>query len=315
MNHRIVSLLPAATEVVWALGCEEGLVGRSHECDFPPTALSRPVCSRSRIDVSGGSLEIDSNVKQALSDGLSLFEVDVNLLRTLQPTLILTQAQCEVCAVSLANVEEALAELVMSRPRVVSLTPHCLKDVWADVRRVAAVLDRPEQAESLIRKWSSRLDLIQMQTDDSSTSVKQKLVRPSVACVEWIDPLMTAGNWVPELVEIAGGQNVLSEPARHSPWLEWSDLIVADPDVLVFMPCGWGIAQARRELDTLLLRPEWSSLQAVRTGQVFVADGHHYFNRPGPRLVESTEILAEILYPNQMHFGHKGHGWQRLMAH
>lgn len=312
MSPRIVSLLPAATEIVCALGGEAWLVGRSHECDFPAGVLSRPICSRSRIEVSGSSRDIDNNVKQTLRDGLSLFEVDVERLNQIEPTLILTQAQCEVCAVSLAEVEAALAEQVGSRPHVVSLSPNCLNDVLEDIRRVAAVLEVVERGETLVKELRARLTHLSQKVLNPTTLDDAARLRPSVVCIEWIEPPMTAGNWVPELVEIAGGENRLSKRGLHSPWLEWSDLVAEDPDAIVFMPCGWNIARARTELHWITDRPEWSSLRAVRAGRVFVADGHHYFNRPGPRLIDSAEILAEILHPDRCCFGHQETGWQPL---
>lgn len=315
MSPRIVSLLPAATEIVCALKCEAWLVGRSHECDFPASVRSLPVCSHSRIDVGGSSRDIDDCVKQTLRDGLSLFEVDLNRLNEVEPTHILTQAQCEVCAVSLADVEAALVKRIGSRPRVVSLSPNCLNDVFEDIRRVAAVFEVVERGESLISGLKSRLDQLQQRPLDSSgdshwTAGSSIHERPRVVCLEWIEPLMTAGNWVPELVEMAGGENVLSERDQHSPWLDWSKLVVADPDVLVVMPCGWSIARAREELHWITSRPEWPALNAVRSGRVFIVDGHNYFNRPGPRLIDSVEILSEILHPHRRDFGHHGTGWQ-----
>lgn len=312
MSPRIVSLLPAATEIVCALGGEAWLVGRSHECDFPAGVLSRPICSRSRIEVSGSSRDIDNNVKQTLRDGLSLFEVDVERLNQIKPTLILTQAQCEVCAVSLAEVEAALAEQVGSRPHVVSLSPNCLNDVLEDIRRVAAVLEVVERGETLVKELRTRLTHLSQKVLNPTTRDDAARPRPSVVCIEWIEPPMTAGNWVPELVEIAGGENRLSKRGLHSPWLEWSDLVAENPDAIVFMPCGWSIARTRTELHWITDRPEWSSLRAVRAGRVFVADGHHYFNRPGPRLIDSAEILAEILHPDRCCFGHQETGWQPL---
>lgn len=312
MSHRIVSLLPAATEIVCSLGGEAWLVGRSHECDFPPSVQALPICSRPRIDVSGSSRDIDERVKQTLHDGLSLFDVDVEQLHKLQPTLILTQAQCEVCAVSLADVEAALASRVGSRPRVVSLSPNCLNDVFDDIRRVAEVLDVDERGEDLVSNLTDRLSHLSQGISRGTSHHSERPVRPRVVCIEWLEPPMTAGNWVPELVAIAGGENLLSQCGQHSPWLDWNDLVAADPDVLVLMPCGWSIFRTRAELHWLTSRPEWSALQAVREGKVFVADGHHYFNRPGPRLLDSAEILAEILHPDLGHYGHRGHGWEPL---
>ncbi len=312
MSHRIVSLLPAATEIVCSLGCEAWLVGRSHECDFPPSVESLPVCSRPRIDVSGSSRDIDDRVKQTLRDGLSLFEVDVEKLNELQPTLILTQAQCEVCAVSLADVEVALASRVGSRPRVVSLSPNCLDDVFDDIRRVAVTLGIAERGPDLVSGLTVRLAHLSQGIARAESDRGERLHRPRVACIEWLEPPMTAGNWVPELVAIVGGENLLSQRGQHSPWLAWSDLVAADPDVLVLMPCGWSISRTRIDLHWLTSRPEWPVLKAVREGKVFVADGHHYFNRPGPRLLDSAEILAEMLHPNHFNYGHRGTGWEPL---
>lgn len=312
MRHRIVSLLPAATEIACALEFEADLVGRSHECDFPPSVMSRPVCSRSRIDVSGSSREIDDRVKQTLRDGLSLFDIDVERLNELQPTIILTQAQCEVCAVSLADVEAALAVGVSSRPRVVSLSPNCLNDVLDNIRRVAIALGEPARGERLAEQLAHRFEALSRTIHRGHVTNNDSPSRPRVACIEWLEPPMTAGNWVPELVKIAGGENLLSQPGKHSPWLEWKDLIDANPDVVVIMPCGWSMTRTRSELHWLFSREGWSELKAVRDGKVFLADGHHYFNRPGPRLLDSAQILAEILHPEVCQYGHQGVGWEPL---
>jgi iron complex transport system substrate-binding protein len=231
----------------------------------------------------------------------------------LQPTLILTQAQCEVCAVSLVDVEAALAARIGMRPRVVSLSPKCLMDVYDDICCVAVALGVAERGEDLVSHFTDRLShLSQGISCATSPGNDASPRRPRVVCIEWLEPPMTAGNWVPELVAIAGGENLLSQGGQHSPWLDWNDLAAADPDVLVLMPCGWSIARTRAELHWLTTRPEWPKLKAVREGKVFVADGHHYFNRPGPRLLGSAEILAEILHPDLCNYGHHGHGWEPL---
>jgi iron complex transport system substrate-binding protein len=312
MSHRIVSLLPAATEIVCSLGGEAWLVGRSHECDFPSSVLSLPICSRPCIDVSGSSRDINDRVMQMLRNGLSLFDVDVEQLKGLQPTLILTQAQCEVCAVSLADVEAALASRVGSRPHVVSLSPNCLNDVFDDIRCVAHALDIKERGGALVRELTDRLAQLAHGNSRVAAPRGARLPRPRVVCIEWLEPPMTAGNWVPELVAIAGGENLLSECGRHSPWLDWNDLVAANPDALILMPCGWSISRTRADLHWLSTRPEWPAIKAVHQGKVFLADGHHYFNRPGPRLIDSAEILAEILDPEHYNFGHRGTGWEPL---
>lgn len=303
--HRIVSLIPSATEIVCALGFEEQLVGRSHECDYPRGILDLPACSSARIDVRGSSRQIDDRVKSMLQEAASIYAVDAELLDRLEPTLIVTQTQCEVCAVSLKDVEAAVCELVRSQPKIVSLEPNSLHDVWNDIRRVAAALDVPERGEALIDELNARLVEVARRT------MGQTSRRPTIACIEWIDPLMAAGNWVPELVELAGGKNLFGEAGKHSPWMTWDELVAADPDLIAVMPCGFDIPRTESEMAPLTDRPEWKRLKAVRENRVYLTDGNQYFNRPGPRLAESAEILAEILHSELVDFRHEGTGWIR----
>lgn len=306
MSHpRIVSLLSSATEIVAALGCEEWLVGRSHECDFPASVLRLPVCSEPRIDITKGSAEIDRQVKSLLRESLSIYRVHADQLRELRPDVILTQTQCDVCAVSLRDVEQAVCQLLGLSPAIVSLEPHCLADVWSSVRQVANALGIPVRGRDVADRCEQRLRRLAEQTAALPR-------RPRVACLEWFDPLMSAGNWVPELVEIAGGINLFGDAGRHSPWMSWDDLIESAPDVVILLACGWNIERSRRELPALAEHPLWSRLNAVRCGQTFITDGNQFFNRPGPRLVESAEILAEIFHPDAFRFGHAGKGWERV---
>lgn len=305
MPHRVVTLIASATEIVAALGHENELVGRSHECDFPPGILTLPACSEPRIDVNGSSAEIDQRVKAAVAEALSVYRVFREELERLQPTLVVTQTQCDVCAVNLRDVEAALCEMVGSRPKIVALAPMALADVWDDIQRVADALDDSESGQSLVASLRARLQTLAQRVPASDH-------RPTVACLEWMDPLMSAGNWVPELVQLAGGRAVLCEAGKHSPWMTWDALLAADPEVLLILPCGFDLARIRQELHLLTEHPRWRDLQAVRSGQVYVTDGNQYFNRPGPRLVESTEIVAEILFPNVFDFGHRGVGWYQL---
>lgn len=301
-EHRIVSLIASATEIVAALGFEEQLVGRSHECDYPPSVERLPACSEAKLDVNGTSREIDDRVKTVLRDALSVYRVHADVVNALQPTVIVTQTHCEVCAVSLKDVEAAACHLISSTPNVVPLAPNCLEDIWTDIRRVAEALEAPEKGEALIADLQGRLRTLSRRC---ATLPK----RQTIACIEWIDPLMAAGNWVPELVKLAGGTNVFGEAGKHSPWMTFDELVARDPDVIAIMPCGFDIERAERELPVLTERPEWRSLRAVETGRVFITDGNQYFNRPGPRLVESAEILAEILHPGNFGFLHEGTGW------
>lgn len=279
---RIVSLLPSATEIVASLGEIDSLVGRSHECDFPRGVEHLPSCTRPTFDVSGNSLDIDRLVKDKLANALSVYDVLDDVLEQLQPTHVLTQTQCDVCAVSLKDVERSAASRIASRPQIVSLQANSLADIWSDVRRVAAALEVPEQGETVIHGLQQRMKEI-------AGHATRK--RPRVACIEWLSPLMAAGNWVPELVEMAGGVNLFGEAGKHSPWMTWEELAASDPDVIVVMPCGFDEERTLREMYWLTDRPDYSKLSAVKAGRVYTVDGNQYFNRPGPRVVESLAIL------------------------
>jgi iron complex transport system substrate-binding protein len=301
---RIVSLIASATEIVCALGFENHLVGRSHECDFPPSVKRLPICTEPKFNVEGSSYEIDQRVKAIVQEGLSVYRVDGERLRELEPDVIVTQAQCEVCAVSLRDVERAVCSWLQACPRLVSLSPNALADVWDSIEQVAEALAVPERGTELVRRLWERMATV-------SDRIRRVDERPTVACIEWIEPLMAAGNWMPELVERAGGINLFGEAGKHAPWMTWEQLCERDPDVLVLLPCGFDIARTRQDLPLLANRPEWPRLRAVQSGRVFLMDGNQFFNRPGPRLVESLEILAEVLHPDVFAFGHEGTGWQR----
>lgn len=302
---KIVSLLPSATEIVALLGLGDRLVGRSHECDYPPDVKKLPVCTQPKFDPAGNSAEIHDRVTQLLQSALSVYRVQTEVLAQLQPSHILTQAQCEVCAVSLTEVEQAVATLTSSQPQVISLQPNRLAEVWTDIERVAGVLgvSAAEPLTALKRRVSACAH---------TTATLPEADRPTVACIEWIDPLMAAGNWIPELVTLAGGKSLFGTVGQHSPWLQWQALQQADPDVIVLMPCGFDLDRTQQEAQTLLNHPDWATLQAVRSRRVYVTDGNQYFNRPGPRLVDSLEILAEILHPDRFEVRHSGKGWKLL---
>lgn len=302
MNHRIVSLIPSATEIVCALGFESNLVGRSHECDYPRTVERIPVCSSSKINPESSSAEIDGQVQSIVRDGLSVYKVDSELLDTILPSIIITQTQCDVCAVSLSDVKKAVCELVSSAPEVVSLEPMFLSDVWADIQRVADALGDPGKGKDLVSSLQCRLQSLRNEAQKISR-------RPRIACIEWIEPLMIAANWVPELVNISGGSSLLSRPGNHSEYFSLDRLVASEPEVIAFMPCGFDIDRSLREMTSLTSSPQWKNLPAVRNGRVYVMDGNQYFNRPGPRVVESAEILSECLHLDRFDFGHHGVGW------
>lgn len=302
---RIVSLIASSTEIVCALGMEEFLVGRSHECDYPPSVQRLPVCTAPKFRTAATSSEIDRQVKEILEQALSVYRVDAEMLESLRPTHIVTQTQCEVCAVSLRDVEEAVGTFLRSRPAIVSLQPNALADVWAEIRRVAEALDVSPRGQELIARLQARMTAIEHQAQSLPR-------RRSVACIEWIDPLMASGNWMPELVKMAGGHNLFGEVGRHSPRLEWIEVIAANPEVILILPCGFDIARTRQELPVLTRKPGWEYLRAVEERRVYLLDGNQYFNRPGPRLAESLEILAEVIHPEMFSFGHAGTGWQAI---
>jgi iron complex transport system substrate-binding protein len=302
---RIVSLIASATEIVCALGFEKHLVGRSHECDYPESVKRLPVCTAPKFDAEGTSYEIDQRVKAIVRESLSVYRVDGEKLRDLEPEVIVTQVQCEVCAVSLREVERTVCAWLRSCPKLVSLMPNALADVWADIERVAEALEAHDAGTKLIGRLRSRMSAV-------AEKARALPTRPTVTCVEWIDPLMAAGNWMPDLVDMAGGVNLFGEAGKHSPWMTWRQLSERDPAVILILPCGFDIARSRREMHPLTRRPEWPCLRAARDGRVYLCDGNQYFNRPGPRLVESLEILAELLHPEALAFGHEGLAWQRL---
>jgi iron complex transport system substrate-binding protein len=296
---RLVSLLASATEMVAALGCLDQLVARSHECDYPPAVLSLPIVSRVQIDTGASSAGIDVQIKQlaqstlepgdAAIKALSIYPIDVAMLQELRPDVIFTQTQCEVCAVSERDVTRAVEQLTGLQPRVVSLAPYLLDDVWEDILRVGEALDRQARAAQLVQAYQQRLTRLHQFALHQGAG-------PRVAVLEWLDPLMGAGNWTPELVAMAGGVNVSGESGQHAPWLRWEELLAADPDVLVLAPCGFTLERTMQDVPLLQQHPSWQSLRAVKAGRVYAIDGNAYINRSGPRLVESAEILGRILW-------------------
>ena len=302
---RIVSLLPSATEIVAALGLGDKLVARSHACDYPADVERLPVCTRPAFETAGTSAELHERVSALLDSALGVYRLDMAALAAARPSHILTQAQCEVCAVSLEQVQAAVAEFLPGPTEVISLEPARLGEVWADIRRVARALG--VDGDVVCKGLAARILQISARASELGGAG-----RPGVACIEWTEPLMAAGNWVPELVDIAGGQTLFGEVGGPSPRLSWQALRESDPDLIVLMPCGYDLARTLTEARTLAARPDWAALRAVRTGRLYAVDGNAFFNRPGPRLVESLEILAEILHPHHFNFDHHGLGWRRL---
>ena len=313
---RIVSLLASATEMIYQLGCLDQLVGRSHECDYPPEVQSLPVVSRVQIDIDTSSAQIDAQIKQLAHKevepedpalkALSIYALDVEQLQALRPDVIFTQTQCEVCAVSERDVMQAIQHLTGLHPRIVSLAPHQLNDVWEDILRVGEALGRYEQARRLVDGYKKRLNHLRNATSKFGS-------KPRVTVLEWLDPLMAAGNWTPELVDYAGGANVFGEVGLHSPWLSWEELQAEDPDILVLSPCGFTIERTLQDVALLRQHPMWQSLQAVKNGRVYAIDGNQYLNRSGPRLVESAELLGRTIWGEQLGVQVDANGWKHIV--
>lgn len=303
---RIVSLIASSTEIVHALGAGDAQVARSHECDWPPRVLDLPAITRPKFKVEGTSRDIDQAVRALVEQGLAVYEVDAEALQAIEPDVILTQDQCEVCAVSLADVERAVCSWIGSRPQILSLRPHTMADIYTDIRKIAHVIGRDTEAETLIRQMTRRLEAL------SATVVRRE--KPRLAYIEWIDPPMSGGHWMPELIETAGGVNLFGEHGAGSPWIEWQQVAETDPDVILVSPCGYDIPVTRREMKVHEDNAVWNGLRAVREDRVFIADGNAYFNRPGPRLIDSAEILGEIMHPEVCNFGHRGRAFVRHEA-
>ena len=291
MVERIISLLPSSTEILCALGLREHLVGVSHECDYPSDVVGLPILTEPKVDPRGTSGDIDTRVREIVQEGLSVYRMKTDTLQELKPDVIVTQDQCEVCAVSLPDVENAVQCFLTPDVNVVSLRPEKLSDIWTDIRNVARATDQEKKAEALIQNLKERIWQAEQKT--------RHLPRPRVACLEWLDPLMAAGNWIPELVDIAGGEYGLVDAGAHTPTITWETLVAYQPEVIVITPCGFKIPQSQVDLPQRTSHPHWHALPAVQNNRVYVADGNAYYNRPGPRIVESVEILAEMLHPEE----------------
>ncbi len=287
---RICSLLPSATEIAFALGLGDEVVAVTHECDYPPEARQRRVVVKSAVDSAADSAAIDRAVRERVQAGRGLYALDHQGFRAAQPDFIITQDLCEVCALDLSEVERA-ADALPHKPKIVSLAPSTLGDVLDDIARVGAAAGREAAAGALVSDLRARIERVRELTSRSDT-------RPRVACVEWIEPIYPAGHWVPEMVEIAGGIDGLGRkgaPAKPVPWE--NALRAYAPEVVVLMPCGFGLERAAAEAPALARLAGWRDLPAVKAGRVFAVNGSAYFNRPGPRLVDGVEILAALIHP------------------
>ncbi|HET9001817.1 MAG TPA: cobalamin-binding protein [bacterium] len=290
---RIVSLVPSATEIVCSLGLADALVGISHDCDFPPEVLGKPVLSEAIIGLSEPSRAIEGRIRGMVHTGRSVYHLDERALARLAPDLILTQELCAVCAPSYTLVKQA-AKLLDAEAKIVSLEPRGLGDVLDNILLVGELTRTAGRAQALVDQLRIRIGTVQAQASPP---------RPRVVCLEWMDPIYVGGHWVPEMVDIAGGVDVLGRAGEPSRVVEWNEVIGAAPDVLVLMPCGFDLARTRAEVGALTERPGWDEIPAVREGRVFLTDASSYFNRPGPRLVDGLEILATAIHHEMLDDG------------
>ncbi len=290
----IVSLLPSATEIVYLLELQDHLVGISHECDFPAEALNKPAVTNSRINKQQSSQEIDRAVKELLKNGESLYGLDEQLLCVLRPDIILTQELCTVCAVSATTVARVVHNLQF-KTEVMNLEPHNLEDIFSNILTVADVCGVRDRGMKKIEKLRRRVESVRQ-------TASKALHHPTVFCMEWVNPPFAAGHWNPELAEIAGGRDMLSKKNVPSREVSWDELIAFDPEKIVLMVCGFDIHRTVIEMEALSNHSIWNSLKAVRTNEVYIADGNSFFTRPGPRIVDSVEMMAQILHPELFNF-------------
>jgi iron complex transport system substrate-binding protein len=314
---RIVSLLPSATEILYALGVGDQVVGITHECDFPPEAAGKPALIKPRVDPAAAPAEIDRQVSELVARGESIYAVDADLLASLAPDLIVTQDLCHVCAASPDDLATALSRF--SRPpRVLTLTPHSLDDVWQDIIRAGEATDTSQRAEVLAAELKARVQTVTSITASthahafaaapaaaSATSsaaaqpTAQSAVHPRVACLEWLDPLYVGGHWVPEMVTIAGGEDVLGRAGHPSFKVSADDIAQSNADVIVVMLCGYSAKRNAQEFSAAKIPPSWQNLPAIRNRRIFAVDANSHFSRPGPRLADGVELLAHLFDPQR----------------
>jgi iron complex transport system substrate-binding protein len=290
---RICTLLPSATEICYALGLGDSVLGVTHECDFPPEARSKRVVVTSRLPHTTDSAEIDRLVTEFTARGESVYRVDADALLELDPDLIITQDLCHVCAASPDDLAAALSTLPRM-PKVLSLNPHTLSDVWENVISVGAATNTETAARNLVEYLKDRVASVERTVRPFIAAHP----RPRMACLEWLNPVFNAGHWVPEMVAIAGGEDVLAHAGQPSVRMEWQQVFAAQPEVILISPCGYDLAAATKEFSHLQLPNGWNDLPAVKHGRVFVTDANSYLSRPGPRLAEGVAILARALHPD-----------------
>lgn len=296
---RVVSLLASGTEIICAIGAGDALVGRSHECDNPEWVRNLPACTRPAFDISVSSRKIDAEVRRRLKASEPLYYVEADLINRLKPDLLITQVHCDVCAVTPDDVERSGCSVLANQ--VVSLSAGSIAGIYDGIRRVANALGREQAGGELIANMQARMDAV--------TETVRGQPMPMVVVLEWTDPIFTSGNWAPELVEAAGGTPLVAEQGRHSTAIPWQRVVEADPDYLIVAPCGFDLDRTIQEITVLEGLPDWFKLTAVKEGRVALADGNKYFNRSGTTIVETVQILAEILHRDRFEQRWRGNAW------
>ena len=286
MDKRIVSLLPSCTEIICKLGYRKHLVGISHECDYPNSISGLPVLTKARLSTEGTSIEINQSVTDLLQRGLSVYDVDASLLKSLSPDIIVTQAQCEACAVSLDQVQDIVSNWTLNQTEIISLEPNTLNEVWLGFDVIAKTMGAPESSSILKSEINENFKLLKNKLKGTD--------QPTVLCIEWIEPIMAAANWVPELVCLAGGQNVMSVSGTDSNYCSWDEIIKINPEIIILMPCGFEIKRTLDNIHFLQNKKGWQELKPVKENKVFVVDGNQYFNRPGPRLLIQQKFWQKL---------------------
>ena len=297
---RIVSFLPSATETLYELGAGSQIVGVTHECKYPPQAGKKPRVIRSSFDPGQMTgREIDNKIVELMHSGKDIYKVDENTLKRVSPDLIIAQGLCEVCSPFTKEIDRAVSLLKDRRPDVLVLDPHDLDDILVSIMDVAEKIGKVREGRMLVASLQKRIDVVRQRSSSSSsnTMIMKAKQRPKVLCVEWIDPLFTAGHWVPQIVEYAGGINGLSSTGEPSRRMDIDEAVQLDPDIIVLMPCGFDIEQTLKELPVLARNEKWKSLQAVKNGNVYAVNANAYFSKPGPRTIVGLEIIAKILHP------------------
>lgn len=302
---KIVSLLPSSTEIVYALGLGEQLVAVTHECDYPPEAQYKPIITSSVIEhEEGTSMKIHDEITALVKDKKSIYHLNEDLLRKLNPDLILTQELCDVCAVSY-NIVVKAARVLEGEIEIISLEPNFFDDILSNIRLVGEKTGREKRANELFAEYKERINYI-------VTKISQITGRPNVYCMEWLDPPFAAGHWIPEMVAMAGGKEVMGLFGEESEQIEWENVLRASPDIIILMPCGFNLQRTIAELKQLQNYPDWSTLPAVQNDQVYAVDGSSFFNRPGPRIIDGLEIMAQIIHPDFFTYQFSDKVFQRI---